>query len=1394
MGQSESLVSRGHLFGGGEIPVTLGFLTLNPSIPVLPINTQTITFDAVAQDPISLGASNSPAVQNTANGSAAVDADTAACESTLTSLLNPAFRGKSVWQALVAGIAKGDCNVRTQAELAFDQLTIATASGVYLQRRAGDSGVTKPSLTGMVDDLFRKLTVSVVNFKLTQSAFLRILDTLYGPDAVRGFIETGLDEPYVLFDGATLDMLVDETVKATAIFNREDFAILRRAQAVEVAAVINRALESVQSNAWAEVHINPLTGGKRVRIYSGSRGLHSAMRITSGTAAIALQPPTNLFPPPNPMPGLPDWTITILPGGRARYQASDDGVYNLGRVVPGDYFTLLGSEFAAGNRGTFVVDNVSFSFVGAVLVQFVETTNPAAVNQTVTQADYTSLEFFRATKRTQYDTPTYAIVAQADGKATVSIAATTQAVNRHIGTGAYLHAAPSFEVASVARNPFGLATIATSLPHGLVPGQTFFLDGLLPDTTIPFPVGENTSNAFSGTDDASGTTGSDPISAWRPDFTFEGADYKTLRDLDGDLWILGGNKYNSSGGAITPLNTAATFRVQSETEDGNGAVSTVYEWTRGPMGSDYNLGTAPVVLDDSLHYNSIRLVGGYVNTPWGAPVGSDPLVGTVGVLAKLLATPWQTASATGGTIISTAEATATWLRASSKILVAGGVDTYNRPQATIQEGLDTWSTMPVGLNQPRCSHAAVKLDDTHVMVIGGRQPASNIARALLFGFTSWDFEEPAGAVTFNGPVMITDSGNSRLAGKLGYGLNLASATSTSTGGGAQTSLNTLLLGDWTITGWMTAGLGCVLRNGVVTWAAQADNTLISFGVDPADDKFFVRWNAGPILNTFIKKTAQTRTVLMGATRGAPFPRYHHYAITKAISGANATFTLYINGAQAGQWTDTKPDGGSNGLWSFGQADTGVARFTGCIDAIGITGSALTFDKISRIFLDEVGVVYDNPGDALASPVGKVLNTCEIVPHNASSLNPPVFTGPMTYARFAAAVVPLPDGRIVVAGGVGYNPSTDQFPYNKAQREIELKSAEIYDPRLKIWTPLPDMREAHSYPAAGYVAAENRIYVAGGFTSRSTEYLDLATMKWGVSSASFPLIGEKSKGGGGLAGGRTMVLAGGAILNTTDNPRPVYDTSTRGPLDYIMPVAAEALYAGGLDGLLVAGDGTSGSTIVVETPGRAYTTSAAPMGVTVSAASAPAGGAPGPYIFDPKGGFGITATTAMLANRLEAGRRYGSLQLGSGQALNIPDAPGYVVVAFGRSNQVGPVKYLGRLTADSLILDAGFRWPTTVEAGAEVRLLLGRSPFVPDNPESIGSFYLTAAFAGRLAAEDLLRQISATGIDLDIEVRYPGDFGLGGAGFPVHGSQKLSDITAVFGGNELDSELAALKEE
>lgn len=183
--------------------------------------------------------------------------------------------------------------------------------------------------------------------------------------------------------------------------------------------------------------------------------------------------------------------------------------------------------------------------------------------------------------------------------------------------------------------------------------------------------------------------------------------------------------------------------------------------------------------------------------------------------------------------------------------------------------------------------------------------------------------------------------------------------------------------------------------------------------------------------------------------------------------------------------------------------------------------------------------------------------------------------------------------------------------------------------------------------------------------------------------------------------------------------------------------------------------------------------------------------PGPYIFDPDAGFGITSTSTTTAVHLDRGQQYKSLPVAD--ASQFPDQDGYIVLAFGRSIQVGPVRYLGRLSATELMLDFSFRFTQTLPVGVDVTLLIDRVPFVPAHPESVGSFYLTASTAGRVAAEAAIDAATAAGVNVVKTIEYPGDRGLGNEGRPDSGSPKVNDRVGIWAGADEDAEIETARE-
>jgi hypothetical protein len=184
--------------------------------------------------------------------------------------------------------------------------------------------------------------------------------------------------------------------------------------------------------------------------------------------------------------------------------------------------------------------------------------------------------------------------------------------------------------------------------------------------------------------------------------------------------------------------------------------------------------------------------------------------------------------------------------------------------------------------------------------------------------------------------------------------------------------------------------------------------------------------------------------------------------------------------------------------------------------------------------------------------------------------------------------------------------------------------------------------------------------------------------------------------------------------------------------------------------------------------------------------------PGPYLLDPDAGLAITGDDSTTVTALFKGQRYGSIEVAD--ATIFPDEDGWLVFGFGYEYQVAPVKYLGRLSDTSLALDYGFKFTKDVPAGANVTRLLHKGAFNPENPESIGAFYITASPAGRVAAGVAIDLAVAASATVRKEITYPGGRGLGGEGLPTSGVNKLSDVVSIWAGNDQDAEIAKAREE
>jgi hypothetical protein len=339
-------------------PLTVGQWTLSISSSIvsqdsdafpLPVNTQ-LVFDLVDK-------------------SGQGDLGSNLVESPVSKFIPKSFRSKPVFEAIIAGLEEGDAIVRQQARTAFDQGFVCTASGKYLDTKAGDRGVPKPTKLGISDEAFRKLTIDISNSKLTNDAMLSVLETMYGADSVRAYVEAPLYNYFEVFDKGTLDFLIDGKVALHFEANISDYANPIHVTPVEIVNSLNKFFDRSGDNAYAEVAENG-----QVRIYSNTKGARSTISIQGGT----LQPYLQLTEPISPGIGFEfisyaPWVVTNPRPGVVRFLV-DQYMFTcrFSDIHVGDYVTIIGETFPLELRGSWPIIAVNYTAVNGSPNYFVQ--------------------------------------------------------------------------------------------------------------------------------------------------------------------------------------------------------------------------------------------------------------------------------------------------------------------------------------------------------------------------------------------------------------------------------------------------------------------------------------------------------------------------------------------------------------------------------------------------------------------------------------------------------------------------------------------------------------------------------------------------------------------------------------------------------------------------------------------------------------------------------------------------------------------------------------------------------------------------------------------------------------------------------------------------------------
>jgi hypothetical protein len=422
---------------------------------------------------------------------------------------------------------------------------------------------------------------------------------------------------------------------------------------------------------------------------------------------------------------------------------------------------------------------------------------------------------------------------------------------------------------------------------------------------------------------------------------------------------------------------------------------------------------------------------------------------------------------------------------------------------------------------------------------------------------------------------------------------------------------------------------------------------------------------------------------------------------------------------------------------------------------------------------------------------------------ASNLITPTWTTPgrMAVARFRHRVVDIGGGRALAIGGFG------RVLANETVSRL-VDEVEMFDVATGAWTPAGRLRYGRYNPVVFRIGT--KVYVIGGmrqagsFATSSifpTEVYDIPTGKWslapfsnaeGFATAGFAYdygVAVVSGGVGFFFGGEDATTGNSSLTSTSFTPQTVTAVFVPGS-DY----AAPAHRVNGVHRVTSVPSSTSFTISGLET-GDVLRSEMAP-GATITlnkttTASAQAR-AIGPYVWDDKASPLLTSTESTITTAISKNAQIGVLALAN--AASFPDAPGWLAIRVGYEDAAYPIPYLRRISNTELAIDNRYIWPYAYAVGAKVTLLSQQSPGFPENAQTRGSFYVTNSNAGRVAAESAVRSAVAAGPGLNVKVLYPDDVGLGNAGYPMAGSQKLSDAVRVWGGDGLTAEVAAAQEE
>lgn len=1022
-----------------------------------------------------------------------------------------------IWDALIFALESSDETNRENARSAAKQLFLSSASGIYLKKLAVSLGVDAE--VNLDEETFRKYSILNASEKLTQGYARELLQIFFGKESSFAFVDSEKKEPFSFSELQNLKIQT-ETILGEIEVLPSDFQQPFRISSDEMASVLNRKFRKINLPVISEVF------EKGVRLYSTTSGMRSSISVVGGSANNSFKFPKEL----NCYVG----TVTAASGYVWTYSNQPDGLVKITLITPinplidlsllsvGDYVNIT-STSNLSIKGSFEIIKTERIVVGVNLSQsfFVKGQN---ISGSGLQLDNSAFTWFSPLKSDIFKGNRTVIVSQTKKNIVdIFVPATSENVNRDYTNGAYLNENGGLKVVGFTKKEKEDVLITTESPSLFQVGDLAYVEGSsLP--SLPF-VYSSPIQSFPNPQKQSVSYSDFTEISQQPTSNHVGVQASKIGQTQNYLFVGGyvanGNVFSGESAACEKLNYTEGSVVTQQSVNGERQDSYFFENKLNlaqarqnhiavPLGEDKVLvaggyqQTTKTFLNSSEIYNGIGFSAG-PNLPNGIAGHKAVLIN--GQLPFIVGGAERPGFATNKTFI------------------------YNG---------NVWSPSS-NLNTSRCNFEVIKNSEDKIFVSGGQTLAKRAIQTQ--DFVGYKYYWPA-QDTFSLSLLETNASNDlQLSGVYAtenFGkfdtcadftvYNSAFGTARAAGAIDPVGDSLFLQGDYSISFWHRA----------LTQINASDFSIFSFGYGSyhfelgikANKKVFLNYSSS---NGSVNNSLETSTNYFSNSRELD---WNHICFSKKVNPTTGLIEIkiFLNGfnhfTQSGLPNSSISPAAPIGLvqWRVGPNGIAVGQNNGFfIDEIAVHKRALQESDVAKLFHSQQGV-FKSSFETTKNPMfGEVTETCELGAQDGSSWQK---LPSMNYARALHQSIALPNGNILICGGIGRSPSSMPESFlNVQSQQIEddvgifpnevLSSCEIFDGNS--WVVTSSMQT----PRAGHKAVLSRdkryVIVFGGShivsnlvngvysksDISSIEYFDIEKRTWHLAPSKIVGFSERN---------------------------------------------------------------------------------------------------------------------------------------------------------------------------------------------------------------------------------------------------------------------------------------------